>query len=219
MRNVKLEKLYQQVDRCKFCKAEGNRLQHIHGFGVVNPRLMLVLINPTYRNLSSDPEYKGPRFPFIGVRQFWKVLADAGLINKKIAYRLPLRNEWKATHTKQIQKELIKNRLFLTNIVKCCYDHSFYPDGAVIQHQLKLLAEEIRIVKPESIVVFGGLVYKVLTGNDIKLNEYWRQKRRKKSFEIISGLNIPVTPCYFPVGRGKPALAVKILRKIITCKL
>jgi len=213
MRNTELQKLYRQVDRCKFCKAERNRLQHIHGYGAMNPKLMLILINPTYRNISSNKEYQGDRFPFIGVRQFWKVLASGGLIDNKIGFNLPTRTEWNSKHTAQIKKELVKNRLFLTNIVKCCYDHSAYPDKSVIENQLKLLAEEIRIVKPEKVVSFGGLVYKTLTGKNIKLADYWNGSQ-EKVVEAISGLDILVMPCYFPIGRGKPREAARILRKL-----
>lgn len=213
MINNKLQKLYQQIDRCLFCKKEGNTLQHIHGYGVLRPRLMFVLINPTYRNISSDPQYRGDRFPFLGVRQFWRVLADGGLVNRKIAFGLPRRLEWTRTHTEQIKNELVKNKFFLTNIVKCCYCHSAYPHQKVITNQLKLLGQEIDIVKPEKIVAFGGLVYKTLTRETIKLSDYWKNGN-KKSAEILSGLHVPVTPCYFPIGRGNPRKAIKILKKL-----
>lgn len=207
-----MQKLYTQADKCKFCKTEKNKLQHIHGYGVVNPRLMLVLINPTYRNLSSSPEYHGDRFPFIGVRQFWKVLADGGLVSKKVAYGLPPRADWTLRHTKQLQRELMRGKLFLTNAVKCCYSHSAYPDTKVIHHQMKLLAEEINIVKPKKIVAFGGLVYKTLTGKPLKLSECWSGKQTEEA-ERISGLRVRVAPCYFPIGRGNPRKAAEILRR------
>ena len=209
----KLQILYERVDGCKFCKTDKNLLQHIHGFGSLNPKLMLILVNPTYRNLSSSPEYKGARFPFIGVRQFWKVLADGGLIDKNIAYGLPLRKDWGNEYTKQIKRELIHNKLFLTNVVKCCYNHSVYPNSEVIKDQLKILAEEIRIIKPRKIIAFGGFVYKALIGKDIKLSEYWNCGKKENDFEIISGLSVLVQPCYFPVGRGNPRRAAEILRK------
>lgn len=212
MRNAKLQKLYREVNRCKFCQLERNQLQHIHGYGVMNPKLMLILINPTYRNLSSDPGYRGDRFPFIGVRQFWKVLADGGLIDKKIAYGLPLRKDWHKEYTEQIKSELIRNKLFLTNIVKCCYDHSSYPDGKVVKDQIKILAEEVRIIKPKKIIAFGVLVYKTLTGKNIRMTDY-RNGSREKITEVVSGLSIPVMPCYFPIGRGNPRMASKILSK------
>ena len=213
MGSKKLQKLYKRADDCKFCRADKNLLQHIHGFGALNPELMLILINPTYRNLSSDSEYKGVRFPFIGVRQFWKVLADGGLINRGVAYELPLRKEWKEKHTEQIKQELTLNKLFLTNVVECCYSHSAYPDDKVIAEQLKLLADEIKIVRPKKIVAFGGLVYKTLTGKNIKLAEYWNEQKIGTDFEIISGLTISVLPCYFPIGRGNPKKAAEIMKR------
>jgi uracil-DNA glycosylase family 4 len=176
---------------------------------------MLILVNPTYRNLSSNPEYRGARFPFIGVRQFWKVLADGGLIDKKVAYGLPLRKNWRDKHTELIKQELIRNKLFLTNIVKCCYGHSLYPDSKVIDSQLKFLAEEINIVNPKKIVAFGALVYKTLTGKNIKLAEYWNEWKIGNDSEIVFGLKISVMPCYFPIGRGNPKKAAEILRKFL----
>ena len=77
----------------------------------------------------------------------------------------------------------------------------------------ELLAEEIRIVKPRKIIAFGGLVYKTLTGKNIKLTEYWNGHKKENNFEIISGLKISVTPCYFPIGRGNPKKAVEVLKK------
>ncbi|MEW6407467.1 MAG: uracil-DNA glycosylase family protein [Patescibacteria group bacterium] len=231
----KLINLYQKIDKCPFCspsrqnfggggKSLKNPLQHIHGFGTISPKFMLILINPTYRNISSNPKYIGPRFPFIGVRQFWKVLGDAGLINKKIACKLPKRQDWSKTHTKQIQNELLKNKLFLTNIVKCCYNHSSYPDKRVIEAQLRFLKEEIKIVRPKKIIAFGALVFKILTGESIHLSNYWNNISRlcpstssglrSKYNENISGLNIKVLPCYFPIGRGNPNKAINYLKRI-----
>lgn len=208
-----LLKLYKQVNKCNFCKSTNNKLQHIHGFGVMNPKLMLILVNPTHRNLSSHPDYIGPRFPFIGVRQFWKVLAEGGLIDKKVTDELPLRADWDNKDTKNIQKELIRNKLFVSNIVKCCYDHSEYPENNVIKDQLNYLSQEIKLVNPKKIVAFSGLVYKTLTGKPVKLSEYWSQPT--KSFENISGLDFPVEPCYFPIGRGNPNKAIQVLKRLV----
>ena len=213
MKNKNLQKLYKKVDACRFCKAMGNSLQHIHGFGAMSPELMLVLVNPTYRNLSSKPEYKGPRLPFIGVRQFWKVLADGGLISKKTSYDLPPPSDWNDTHTKIVQEELLRNKLFLTNVVKCCYPHGAYPDYEVTEDGLKKLAQEIRTVRPKKIIAFSIFVNKLLTGKTIKMSSL--DKQLPEAFpEEISGFKIPVLPCYFPIGRGNPKKAVEILNKI-----
>lgn len=192
----------------------GNKLRHIHGFGAMRPKFMLVLVNPTYRNLSSEPGYAGPRFPFIGVRQFWRVISDGGLISRSAAYSLPSRAEWGSSHTKAMQNELLRNKLYLTNVVKCCYPHGKYPKGEVVEEGLKRLGEEIKIVRPKKIIAFSIFVYKMLTGKNIKMSSL-DKKLPKAAPETISGLKIPVLPCYFPIGRGSPKKAVKVLKKII----
>lgn len=204
--------LYKKVDACTFCRQAKNPLQHIHGVGVRNPRYMLVLINPTHKNISSAPGYQGPRFPFVGLRQFWNILGKAGLIEK---LELPTRSEWKNGHTRLIKKEIEHNRLFLTNIVKCCYNHGNYPEQKIIEYQKDILKQEIRIVKPKQIIAFGALTFKTLTGLPIKLSEYWGQ-RNKEFSENISGLDTSVIPCYFPIGRGSPQKATKALQTIYT---
>lgn len=205
-----LAALYKKVDACRFCASARNPLRHIHGFGSPNPRFMLVLINPTYRNISSTPGYQGPRFPFIGVRQFWQVLGEGGFIDANIARSLPPRKQWTAAHTDLVQKELLRNKLFLTNIVKCCYPHGNYPAREVIAAQRDIVGEEIRSVRPKGIIAFGALTFKTLTKTAITLSTY-RPKESGTFHESLSGLNTPVIPCYFPVGRGSPKKAAQML--------
>lgn len=209
-----LDNLYKKVDNCKFCKRQNNQLNHIFGFGAIKPKFMFILINPTYRNLSSDKNYVGLRFPFIGVRQFWRVLADGGIISKKVAYKLPLRKEWGKDDTNNVKNEILKNEIFVTNIVKCCYNHSAYPSKEIIKQQLKIVGEEIKIVKPKRILAFGLLTYKVLTGSEIKISSAINNPNKFKNNEILSKLNVPVIPCYFPIGRGNPKKASIMLNHL-----
>lgn len=212
--NTEFSKFYRGVDACLFCRRSGNQLQHIHGFGALRPRFMLVLINPTHRNISSHPAYHGPRFPFIGVRQFWRVLAEGGLMSKKIAIELPPARQWSVRHTAALQGELMRSKLYLTNVVKCCYDHSAYPAAEVLDVGTNILAREIALVRPKKIIAFGGLVYKLLTEKNITLRDYWRQEHSWLEKETISGRGVPVVPSYFPVGRGSPARAIRVLRTL-----
>ncbi len=64
-----LRDLNRRIDNCPLCAARGNCLQHILGGGKINrPDHFFVLINPTYRNITSDPNYKGERIPFMVFR-------------------------------------------------------------------------------------------------------------------------------------------------------
>ena len=210
-----LTRLYARIDRCRFCRRDRNRLLHIHGAGARRPDLMLVLVNPTHRNLSADPagvHAAGPRFPFIGVRQFWRVLAAGGLIDRKIAASLPPRAAWRPEHTDLVRRELVRRRLYLSNIVKCCYPHGDYPAPEVVRDQLGLLGEEIRLVRPRRLVAFGALVLKTLTGRNIKLSD--PRQLSAGAVEIVSGLGVPVAACHFPIGRGSPTKAAADLRRL-----
>ncbi len=208
-----LSSLYRKVDLCPLCKNSQNELQHILGTGKIRPRFLLLLINPTYKNISSRPEYKGPRFPFVGVRSFWRVLGKAGLINQKLAESLPLPSLWQKEHTISLQEELLKNSLFLTNIVKCTFSHSLYPPQKYFEYHREILKKELEIVKPKYIVAFGQLPFKFLTGKSIVLSSIFESKDhyKPKHRERITHFKIPVLPCYFPVGRGKPKEAIAFL--------
>jgi uracil-DNA glycosylase len=210
----KLQKLYAAVDACAFCRTKRNPLRHIHGYGAMRPDWMLILVNPTHRNISSAPTYRGSRFPFIGVRQFWNVLANGDLISEAVAGALPARTDWTAHHTDLVQRELIRNKLFLTNVVKCCYDHSAYPAPSVVRESVRHVAEEIRSVRPRRIIAFGGLVHRTLTNMPVTLAAHWAARTKPAYHEKISGLSVPVIPCYFPIGRGSPRKAAKILREV-----
>lgn len=214
MESIKLQELYRTIDKCDFCMASGNKLQHIHGFGTINPKFMLIAINPTYRNLSSHPDYKGPRFPFIGVRQFWRVLGEGGLIRKSVANKLPARSNWRDLDTRNVQNEILNSNIFLTNVVKCCYNHSKYPPKEVIDKHVEFLAQEIKILKPQIIITFGALTFDLLTKKSLHLSKYWQSEGIQKYYDVLSGLSIPVIPCYFPIGRGKPQEAVRVLQKL-----
>jgi uracil-DNA glycosylase len=209
-----LASLYERMDACARCRAVRNPLRHVLGAGAMRPDWMLVLVNPTSRNISSRHSYRGPRFPFIGVRQFWQVLAQGGFMDRALAAGLPPRAAWSLRHTETVQRALVKQRLFLTNAVKCCSDRGDYPSPEVLREGQRLLAEEIRIVRPRRIIAFGALVHRTLAGLPVSLTRYWAAAERPPFHENISGLRIPIVPCFFPIGRGSPSKAAAALRKL-----
>jgi len=206
--------LYKSVDNCPLCRKTQNKLRHIWGVGKIKPRFLLLLINPTYRNISSNQDYKGPRFPFIGVRSFWRILGDAGLINPKLSESLPPASRWKIKHTLSLKQEILKNNLFITNIVKCTFGHSSYPTQDYFEYYKEILKNELEIVKPRYIITFGQLSFKFLTGKNLTFSSFFTHENYYKIHfkENLSSFKIPVLPCYFPVGRGKPKDSISILK-------
>lgn len=214
-----LQQLYTTFDACKRCKTQKNPLKHILGGGKTkNPRFLFLFINPTHKNISSYSNYEGSRrYPFIGVRHFYKLLSSAGFVDKIIIGNI-YNNGWKTEDEKRIENSLIKNDVYLTNLVKCTQPHPENPTKDIIIQDLPLLYKEIDIVKPTYIVTFGKLTYQTLTNQDIRLKDKLEEVK-KGTYQPDKSLNIinetyPILPCYFPVGRGNPPKALQILSYI-----
>ncbi len=83
---------------------------------------------------------------------------------------------------------------------------------------LPILLKEIEIVQPLCIVTFGGFPFFHLMGHRLKLNEHYRSINEKGTLEgfslLVNSRSYRVVPCYFPVGRGSPARAEEILRRL-----
>lgn len=214
-----LTKLFKQFDSCQRCKKEANPLRHILGGGKFKqPRFLFLFINPTYLNLSSHKDYSGRRrYPFLGVRHFYRFLSEAGFLDRKVIDEI-YESGWQTKHEAEIEQGLIENDVYLTNLVKCSQLHPNNPRLAVIKEDFPLLQEEIRLVSPRFIVAFGRLPLKIITGKEIRLGESYKRLKRGtyrslRSVDIL-GKRYEVLPCYFPVGRGNPQRATEILRYI-----
>lgn len=77
-----IESLWQELVALKQKHFPNNNLIPILGNGQVHkPKYMFVFINPTARNISSDPAWQGPHFPFCGTKHTWRVFHKAGLFD------------------------------------------------------------------------------------------------------------------------------------------
>jgi len=210
--NEKLSELWNEVDNCKECKDSDNKLKHILGGGKeTNPEIMFVFINPTYRNITANPNHKGRRFPFIGTREIWDAFIKSGILDSSI-----LKNFSNADF---VINEVEKKEIYFTNLVKCTTPNSELPDTKLINKKLSLLFKEIDIVKPNLIVTFGLLPFYAITGSKIKLSEFYNKQLKSNNLitytsKEIEGAAYNVFPCYFPVGRGKRKEALILLKLI-----
>lgn len=218
---LRLQALFRRVEKCERCRKERNNLRHVFGAGQFKrPKFFFLFINPTHRNLSSRPDYEGTRrFPFIGVRHFWKELAEAGFMDRNIVAGI-YKNGWRPSDEERIERHLRKESVYITNFVKCAQPHPRNPSRAIMQGTLPLLAEELEIVKPKYIVPFGLLPLSVLTNTHPRLRDILATVRKKtykpmKSIPL-GGRTYKLLPCYFMLGHGNPPKAKEILRYIHT---
>ena len=211
--------LFERVDACESCRKARNPLRHVLGGGQMKrPRFALVFINPTHRNRSSHPSYAGSRrYPFIGVRHFYRFLADAGFLKQKTVAPLYERG-WQLSDERRIEADLARHQIYLTNLVKCAQPHPRYPSADAICAQLPLLTQELRLVSPRYIVAFGGVSIKALTGTAILLRDVLQDVRARRYSPQpslgLAELRLPVLPCFFPLGHGNPPKALEVLRFI-----
>jgi DNA polymerase len=196
-----------------------NDLMPILGNGQIsNPKVMFVFINPTHLNISSDKEWSGPRFPFIGTKAVWRVFHRAGMFDDRLMDYINNSKSWSLDFTDEVLDFLKAKSFYLTNVVKWTGHDSTLPDSKKIKVFLPVLEREIELVQPKYIVTFGLIPFESLTKKKIKLNEYYSKVMENKKlsfFEVQFGnFKTNVIPCYFPVGRGNPKRAVDILRLV-----
>lgn len=212
-----LEELWEIVDDINKQHFPENNLMPILGNGeIFRPKVMFVFINPTHANISSDQNWRGPRFPFIGTKPIWRIFHRAGMFDDELIHRINNSKFWSLEFTNEVLDFLKSKSFYITNIVKWTGHDATLPDSEKIKLFLPILKREIEIVQPQYIVTFGLIPFENMTKQKIKLGDYYSeimQDKKLRFFDIKYGnFETKVIPCYFPVGRGNPKKAVEILK-------
>ena len=216
-RSSSLAMLRQRADEIGRQNRSRTGLTSIYGGGEsCSPKLALVFINPTQRNIASRPDWIGPRFPFIGTARVWRLLGDCQLLDKRVAEQFSKPPEaWSIEDARELEKQLIHASLYITNVVKETASDSLMPPTAVFRQYETLLHDEIAFVKPRLIVALGLATYKSLTGMSVQLNEIYTQALKDGGVTPLGSCRgQPVIACYFPVGRGNPRRAATLLQMV-----
>jgi len=214
-----LGELWKYTDRLKKKRFPKNSLKPIFGGGKErNPKIMFVFINPTIKNISSDPSWKGFRAPFIGTKPVWRVFHKAGLLDDKLIEEINNNSNWTVGFAKRVYDFLSSKGIYFTNIVKLTGDDAALPGPEKVKLFLPILKKEIEIVQPKYIIAFGLIPFEHLTKKKIKMGDFYdsfKKNGRLDNYCVkLGSFDAKVIPCYFPVGRGNPARAVEILSAI-----
>lgn len=216
-----LSELWAVVHRLNKQHFPKNKLKPILGNGkIFRPKVMFTFINPTAKNISSNPKWNGPRFPFIGTKHVWRIFHKAGLFDDILMEKINETSNWSLKFTNEVLEFLRKKSFYFTNIVKWTGHDAALPDSKKIRLFLPILRREIELVQSEYVVTFGLVPFEKLTGNKIKLIDYYSdvmKNNKLKFYEVeINSAKTKVIPCYFPVGRGDPKKAIEILKLVDT---
>lgn len=196
-------------------------LDAISGAGQTKqPKLALVFINPTHRNISTNPMWEGLKAPWIGCSNIWQLFADAGLIAEEMNHAIQsAKTNWSQQFALDVYSHVANQGLYITNIVKWAGLDAKLPEREKIKLYAPLLLEELRTVRPQRIITFGQLTFAgLLRGLEIKAPEtFGTMNEAALKTGVIQGIRTEVgetIPCYFPVGQGikNKAKAVSILK-------
>lgn len=192
-------------------KIEYDKMQQIYGdkrlksinFGGCekNPDICFVFMNPTSKNIASDPSWNGIRAPWIGTKNIWDLFVVTDLFDTEIYNEIKSKkaNEWDKAFAEKVYSEVSKNNIFITNLGKCTQIDARPIPNSVYEKYLTLLEREIEIVNPKVIILFGNQVSSVFLKEKISVSSC----RKKEFIKNINGKEYKCYSIFYPVGNGR----------------
>lgn len=192
-------------------KNEYDRMQQVYGdktlksinFGGcdTNPDICFVFMNPTSKNIASDPSWEGIRAPWIGTKNIWDLFVATNLFDISIYNEIKSKksNEWNKDFAEKVYNEVKRNKIFITNLGKCTQIDARPIQNSVYEKYLDLLEKEIEIVNPKVIILFGNQVSSVFLKEKISVS----QCRKKEFIKNINGKEYKCYSIFYPVGNGR----------------
>lgn len=192
-----LEKQYDKLQK----KYGAKELNSIYNGGDENsPNIMFCFMNPTGRNVAASKSWKGLRAPWLGTKNIWKLFLNIGLLDKNIYDEIKTIKgcEWTETFADKVYNNVKKNKYFITNLAKCTQIDARELSDEVYIKYLKLFEQEVSIVKPKVIILFGNQVSSIVLNEKISVS----QVRKKVFIKEINGNEYKFYSVYYPVGNG-----------------
>ena len=198
MIQTRLNKLYKKYDELQ--NIYGDRsLNSIYFGGDVNqPDVCFVFMNPTKRSIAAKKSWEGLRAPWIGTKNIWSLFYDLDLLDDKIYgdIRSQKGSEWTEDFANVVYNKLKSNKVFVTNLAKCTQRDARELPDSIFENYLDLFKEEMDIIKPKVIILFGNQVSSIVLNEKIAVS-----KCRKHKFILDEKYSCYAV--YYPVGNGR----------------
>lgn len=158
-------------------------------------------MNPTGRNIASLKSWKGIKSPWIGTKNVWDLFDAIDLIDKDIYQEIKTKkgSEWTPEFAELVYENVTKHNFFITNLGKCTQIDARPLRDEVLKKYLNLLKQEISIINPKVIILFGNQVSSIVLDKKISVSE----NRKICHIKKIKGKNYKFYPVYYPVGNGR----------------
>jgi len=183
-------------------KYGAKELDSIYNGGDINkPDICFVFMNPTGRNIASSKEWKGLKSPWIGTKNVWDLFYAINLVDEDIYSKIKSikGKDWTYEFAEEVYSNVIKHKYFLTNLGKCTQvDARVLPDEVFLKYE-KLLEDEISIIDPKVIILFGNQVSSIVLDEKISVSLV----RKKQFTKVIKGKEYKFYSVYYPIGNGR----------------
>ena len=177
---MKLEDLNNEYDRLQL-EYGAKELKSIYNGGCTkNPDICFVFMNPTGRNIASNPNWKGRRSPWIGTKNIWDLFYKLNLMDEQVYKKIKelKGNDWTEEFAEKVYDDVKKHKYFITNLGKCTQVDARVLPNNVFEEYLELLKKEIDIIKPKVVILFGNQVSSIVLNKKISVSQC-----RKKLFK------------------------------------
>lgn len=216
---MKINELNLEYDKLQL-KYGAKELTSIYNGGCTdNPDFCFIFMNPTGKNIASDPNWKGRRSPWIGTKNIWKLFYRIGLLDKKIYNDILSKKpqDWSEEFADIVYDNVKKYKYFITNLGKCTQVDARMLPNLVYDQYLDLLCKEIEIINPKVIITFGNQVSSIVLNKNISVS----QCRKQYFSKSVDGREYKVYPVYYPIGNGMMNIekAIEDLKYIISTNL
>ncbi len=196
-----LQKIFKEYDKLQL-KYGDSSLNAVYGGGCVDkPQLCLVFVNPTARNITSQQSWQGPRYPWLTTKQVWSYLTKCGLFDSDLNDVIQSKSskDWDERFCERVYKEVADKKIYITNLAKCTQLDARELGDDVFRQYLDLLKQELNIINPDKVVLFGNQVSSIVLNTKISVSQC-----RKQKFELALVDKVcPAYAVYYPVGNGR----------------
>ena len=161
-----------------------------------HPDLCFVFMNPTRRNIASNKEWKGLKSPWIGTKNIWSLFYELGAIQEDIYQKIRSISgkEWTEEFSREVYSDVENHNIYITNLAKCTQLDARALKDEVFLEYLDLFFQEMNIVQPKKIILFGNQVSSIVLHQKISVSSVRKKEFLYKGFRFYS--------VYYPVGNG-----------------
>ncbi len=198
---MKLKSLNKEYDKLQQIYGDPSLHSIYNGGCEDNPDICFVFMNPTGRNIASLPGWKGPHHPWLGTKNIWDLFIKINLLDADIYEEIKRikGSEWTPEFCDKVYQNIKDHKVFITNLGKCTQIDARPLKDGYFKDYLPLLEQEIKIIEPKIIILFGNQVSSIFLNNKISVSQ-----TRKQYFERKIGKNTyKCFPVFYPVGNGR----------------